>query len=505
MNSTTLSGSGTDSDGTVAGYAWTQVSGPSPATFSNATTAQPTVSGLVAGSYVFSLIVTDNAGLASAADQVAVTVNPASTGGGNAVYRLNAGGGAVNTSAGAFAADQYFSGGNASDTSSPIAGTNDDALYQTERWGSMTYNLPVSNGTYTVKLHFAEIYWSAPGQRVFDVSAEGTKVLSAYDILKKVGQNTATTETFTVNVTDGQLTLAFAPGASGADEPKVSAIEVLTSGSTGNQPPVANAGPDKTITLPTNSTSLTGSGTDTDGSVASYTWAQVSGPNNATFSSKTVATPTISGLVAGPYVFSLVVTDNAGATSAADQVAVTVNSAPTGGTTAVYRLNAGGPAVTTSGLAFAADQYVTGGNVSDSSNPIAGTTDDVLYQTERWGSMTYALPVSNGTYTVKLHFAEVYWNAPGQRVFDVTAEGTKVLSAYDIVKKVGQNTATIETFTVNVTDGNLTLAFAPGASGADEPKISAIEVLTSGSTGNQPPWPMPDQIKPSRYPPTARA
>ncbi|UOQ68634.1 PKD domain-containing protein [Hymenobacter volaticus] len=90
---------------------------------------------------------------------------------------------------------------------------------------------------------------------------------------------------------------------------------------------MANAGPDKTITLPTNSTSLTGSGTDTDGSVASYTWAQVSGPNNATFSSKTVATPTISGLVAGPYVFSLVVTDNAGATSAADQVAVTVNSA----------------------------------------------------------------------------------------------------------------------------------------------------------------------------------
>ncbi|WP_375435915.1 T9SS type A sorting domain-containing protein, partial [uncultured Hymenobacter sp.] len=51
-----------------------------------------------------------------------------------------------------------------------------------------------------------------------------------YDILRKVGRNTATVETFTVNVTDGQLTLAFSKGAAGADEPKVSAIEVLTTG-----------------------------------------------------------------------------------------------------------------------------------------------------------------------------------------------------------------------------------------------------------------------------------
>lgn len=96
--------------------------------------------------------------------------------------------------------------------------------------------------------------------------------------------------------------------------------------------------------------------------------------------------------------------------------------------------------------------------------------------------MTYNLPVANGSYTVKLHFAEVYFSDPGQRVFDVTAEGTKVLSAYDILKKVGPNTAVIETFTVRVTDGSLSLAFAPGAAGEDEPKVSAIEVLTIGAT-----------------------
>ena len=482
-NNTVLTGSGTDADGTVVSYAWTQVSGPASVTFSRQTVASPTVSGFAGGTYEFSLVVTDNAGLSSAPDQVTVTINasPAPR------YRLNAGGLAVTTASGTFAADQYALGGNAADTSSPIAGTADDALYQTERWGSMSYNLPVANGTYTVKLHFAEIYWSAPGQRVFDVTAEGTKMLSAYDILKKVGPNTATIETFAVTVTDGQLTLAFAPGPAGADEPKVSAIEVFTFNSTGNQPPVANAGADQTLTLPTSSTRLTGTGTDPDGNVASYAWTQMSGPNTASFSNKAVAQPTLSGLVAGPYVFSLVVTDNAGAPSVADQVSVTVNAAPTGGVTAVYRLNAGGPALTTSGLAFAADQYVSGGNEADSSNPIAGTTDDTLYQTERWGTMTYALPVANGTYTVKLHFAEVYWSAPGQRVFDVTAEGTKVLSAYDIVRKAGPNTAVMETFTINVTDGQLTLAFAPGTAGADEPKVSAIEVLAASATGNQTP------------------
>jgi hypothetical protein len=51
----------------------------------------------------------------------------------------------------------------------------------------------------------------------------------------------------------------------------------------------------------------------------------VSGPNTATFNSKTVAAPTVSSLVQGSYVFSLVVTDNQGSSSAADQVVVTVS------------------------------------------------------------------------------------------------------------------------------------------------------------------------------------
>src|SRR4029079_2018924 len=45
-----------------------------------------------------------------------------------------------------------------------------------------------------------------------------------------------------------------------------------------NVAPTANAGPDQTITLPTNSVSLSGSGTDPDGSISSYSWTKISGP-----------------------------------------------------------------------------------------------------------------------------------------------------------------------------------------------------------------------------------
>lgn len=92
-----------------------------------------------------------------------------------------------------------------------------------------------------------------------------------------------------------------------------------------NQDPVANAGSDTTITLLNDSFVLNGSGTDEDGTVEAYIWKQVSGPSNVVFSSKIVAKPTISGFSAGTYVFSLVVRDDAGATSAADEITIIVD------------------------------------------------------------------------------------------------------------------------------------------------------------------------------------
>jgi len=91
-----------------------------------------------------------------------------------------------------------------------------------------------------------------------------------------------------------------------------------------NQMPTANAGSDKNISLPTNSTSLSGSGTDPDGTIASYNWTKVSGPS-ATINSPSSGNTSVSNLVQGSYTFRLTVTDNLGSQSS-DDVSVTVNA-----------------------------------------------------------------------------------------------------------------------------------------------------------------------------------
>lgn len=94
-----------------------------------------------------------------------------------------------------------------------------------------------------------------------------------------------------------------------------------------NASPTANPGSTQTITLPTNSVTLTGSGTDTDGTIAGYSWTKTSGPSTFTIVSPSSSTTNITGLVAGTYVFTLTVTDNLGATGSAG-VTIIVNPAP---------------------------------------------------------------------------------------------------------------------------------------------------------------------------------
>jgi len=81
VNSYTFNGSGEDSDGTIASYAWTCIIKPDGATepvFDDATKHNPTVSGLnKVGDYTFQLIVTDNEGKASIPSKVKITVTAA--------------------------------------------------------------------------------------------------------------------------------------------------------------------------------------------------------------------------------------------------------------------------------------------------------------------------------------------------------------------------------------------------------------------------------------------
>jgi hypothetical protein len=104
----------------------------------------------------------------------------------------------------------------------------------------------------------------------------------------------------------------------------------LTTGSlvlTINKAPVANAGPDQTIVLPINSAVLNGTGIDTDGTIASYSWRLVSGPPVNMTGNNTPGLA-IQNLSAATYVFGLTVTDDFGEKSQEDQATVTVSSPP---------------------------------------------------------------------------------------------------------------------------------------------------------------------------------
>ncbi len=104
---------------------------------------------------------------------------------------INAGGSAVAPSV----ADTGFSGGTpytnwtgAIDTSG-VTQPAPAAVYQSERYGNMTYTVSglTPGASYDLRLHFCENYFSAAGQRVFDVSVNGSLVLDDLDVLGRTG------------------------------------------------------------------------------------------------------------------------------------------------------------------------------------------------------------------------------------------------------------------------------------------------------------------------------
>lgn len=87
-------------------------------------------------------------------------------------------------------------------------------------------------------------------------------------------------------------------------------------------PNVANAGIDATITLPTDDVALDGSGST--GTITTYNWSQISGPNTAAIFSFSSESTTAYNLIEGTYVFRLTI--NSGEDY--DEVTVTVTAAP---------------------------------------------------------------------------------------------------------------------------------------------------------------------------------
>ena len=130
---------------------------------------------------------------------------------------------------GSFVADQYYSGGSTYtntatiDMSQITSNPPPAAIFNTERYGAMTYTIPNLSGACTVTLYFAETYLSGSGQRLFNVTINGTTVLSSFDIYAAAGgKNKAIAQTFnTMANSSGQVVIQF---ISGTQNPKINGI-----------------------------------------------------------------------------------------------------------------------------------------------------------------------------------------------------------------------------------------------------------------------------------------
>lgn len=168
-----------------------------------------------------------------------------------------------------------------------------------------------------------------------------------------------------------------------------------------------------------------------------------------------------------------------GATSFNDSLRVTRKGPPPEPGSTVASINAGGPAYTAAdGTPYAADTAFDGGSTQVSARAIDDTEDDALYNDWRWGDFAYRVPVPAGPYLVELHFADTYNGAPGQRVFDVSIEGVRVLAGFDIIAEVGVDTALVRRFATDVNDGVLDLVFVNGSAGSA--RLDALRVIRSG-------------------------
>ena len=152
-----------------------------------------------------------------------------------------------------------------------------------------------------------------------------------------------------------------------------------------------------------------------------------------------------------------------------------------------WRVNAGGPSyVDTQGNTWLADTNYTGGTANTIGGAISGTADATLYDSQRYGaSFNYIFNVPAGFYQVTLKFAETYSGdfGVGDRLFNVSINGTQVLSNFDIYAKVGANAALDEIFNnIAPSGGAITIQFTGTTSSDPIAVIEAIAVIPQPAT-----------------------
>jgi hypothetical protein len=293
-------------------------------------------------------------------------------------------------------ADAGFSGGSAvRGTALHVGRTLESAFYKTSRQGQFRYDIPLKNGVYEMRLHFAETVYGpdttgagGEGSRLMTVRANGQTLLSHFDVVGDAGSSgMADVKVFAglQPANDGALHLEFA-GEEGKPA-MVSAIEIL---------------------------------------------------------------PGVKGHIR--------------------PIRVLARQSP-------YYSN--------DSHWWSPDNYFEGGQLASYAQEVAGTDDPELYETERWGNFSYAIPVTPGRYSVVLHFA-ARRSKPGEpanesaehvsNIFNVFCNGRALLENFDLGNEAGNTDVVIKRFAglEPNAQGKLMFSFVPVSGHAT---LSGLEVL----------------------------
>ncbi len=147
------------------------------------------------------------------------------------------------------------------------------------------------------------------------------------------------------------------------------------------------------------------------------------------------------------------------------------------------RVNVGAsaPYTDTQGRVWAADFGFSGLGVvaNEVHPPTQNSPDQPLWDNFRWGSGAFAFttPVPGpGKYKVTLRWTEHYVFAAGLRLFNVSINGTPVLTEFDLFTAAGgAYLAYDRSFVVTTAQPSIRIDFTHGS--IENPKISAIEIL----------------------------
>ena len=235
-----------DPDGSIVSYKWTQLSGPSAGVIANASADSTNISGLVAGTYVFQVTVTDNRSV-SASDQLSVTV--------------------------------------IAENKLPFAKAGPDQQVQLNSTvmlnGSSSFDLDGN----IVKYSWAKV--AGPGS----VNLQNPNSVYTSFTASAIGDFI-----FELTVTDDY-------GGVGTDQVKITVSASLA-------PAIeANAGNDTSIVFPENKAVLNGSAS-TGTTAAKFSWRQLSGPSNAYMIQSNALVTKVNQLTIGDYLFELTITNS---------------------------------------------------------------------------------------------------------------------------------------------------------------------------------------------------